>query len=92
MTTRLIVLLVVAVLGLPACFDAEPDLGKMRFACQSDSDCLDGYRCRLHEEGNYCTPFTEPYLQPDAEPDTSGEPDVGEPSETVPVLDSAASE
>lgn len=72
MTTWLRVLLVSAAFALPACFDAEPDLGKMHFACQFDTDCLDGYKCRQHDVGKYCTPYTELVDVSQPNPDTTG--------------------
>lgn len=59
MKTWLRVACVGAFLALPACFDSEPDLGRMHFYCQFDTDCLDGYACRTHPEGKYCTPVSE---------------------------------
>ena len=59
MTVRNALSLAVALAVLPACFDTEPDLGRSRYACLSDAECLGGYVCRAHAEGKYCTPYTE---------------------------------
>ncbi len=75
MTTRAFLLLLGVLLLAPACFQSEPDLARSNFACVADDQCLDGYVCRLHAEGKYCTPYTEAVFDDIAEPDASS-PDV----------------